>query len=276
MDQVLRHVTVVGQQLLGVFGQAVAAVTKTGVVVMIPDAGVQTHAIDDLAGVQAVRGRVGVELVEIGHAQGQVGVGEQLDGLRLGAVGQQDGDVFFDRALLQQMGKYLSRIRAFTHDDAAGVKVVVQRSAFAQELGAEDDVGDCFVATLLAMTAAGLWIASPRTQCLFEFGGVAHRHGGFDDHHRMRVDRQHTIDHRLDASGVEVVGLGVVVGGGGDDDVVCVGKGFHGVGGGLQAQWYVLEVMRNVRVVDGRLSSVDHVDFGREDVQSHHVVVLGQ
>src|SRR5690606_4146816 len=75
-DQRLGHVAVVGQQLAGVLGQAVAAVAEGGVVVVVPDAGVQAHALDDLPGVQAAGRGVGVELVEVGHPHRQVGVGE--------------------------------------------------------------------------------------------------------------------------------------------------------------------------------------------------------
>ena len=74
LDQVLRHVPVVGEQLLGVLGQAVAAVAEAGVVVVAADARLQAHAVDDVAGVEAVDLAVGVELVEIGHAQRQIGV----------------------------------------------------------------------------------------------------------------------------------------------------------------------------------------------------------
>ncbi len=86
LDQVLRHVLVVGEQLLGVLGQAVAAVAEAGVVVVRPDARLQAHAVDDVAGVEAADLTVGVELVEIGHAQRQVGVGEQLHCLGLGGA----------------------------------------------------------------------------------------------------------------------------------------------------------------------------------------------
>ena len=44
LDQVLGHVLVVGQQLLGVLGQAVAAVAEAGVVVVAADARLQAHA----------------------------------------------------------------------------------------------------------------------------------------------------------------------------------------------------------------------------------------
>ena len=78
LDQVLRHVLVVGQQLLGVLGQAVAAVSEPGVVVVAADARLQADAVDDVAGVEAADLAVGVELVEVGDAQRQVGVGSLI------------------------------------------------------------------------------------------------------------------------------------------------------------------------------------------------------
>ena len=47
LDKVFRNVLIVGQQLLGVFGQAIAAVTERRVVVMASDAWVEAYAIDD-------------------------------------------------------------------------------------------------------------------------------------------------------------------------------------------------------------------------------------
>ena len=92
----------------------------------------------------------------------------------------------------------LGPYRAFADDDARGVKVVVQGAALTQELGREDEV----VATELR----------------FELSGVADRHGGLDDHHRLRVDGQHIAHHGLDRLRVEGVSLRVVIGRGGDDD----------------------------------------------------------
>lgn len=51
LNQVLGHVLVVGQELLGVFRQAVAAVAKAGVVVVAANAGVKAHAVNDLPGI---------------------------------------------------------------------------------------------------------------------------------------------------------------------------------------------------------------------------------
>lgn len=74
LDQVLGRVLVVGQQLLGVLWQAVAAVAEAVIVVAAADVRLQAHAIDDVAHVEAADLAVGVELVEVGHAQRQAGI----------------------------------------------------------------------------------------------------------------------------------------------------------------------------------------------------------
>ena len=78
LDQALGHVLVVGQQLLGVLGQAVAAVAEAGVVVVAADARLQAHAVDDVAGVGAADLAVGVEPVEVDYAEDKVGVGPSI------------------------------------------------------------------------------------------------------------------------------------------------------------------------------------------------------
>src|SRR5699024_6948262 len=111
--------------LLGVLGQAVAPIPKTGVVVVVTNAAIQPYPFNDLAGVQTVHGSVGVQLVEVGHPHGQVGVGKQFDGLGLGAVGVEHGHVLFAGTFQQQIGKGGCPFGLLTHNDAAGVEVVV-------------------------------------------------------------------------------------------------------------------------------------------------------
>ena len=98
----LGHVGVVGQQLLGVLGQAVAAVAERRIVVMHPDARVEADALDDGTRVEALDLGVGVELVEVAHPQCQIGVGEQLDRLRLLRAHVESRDILLDGSLLQQ------------------------------------------------------------------------------------------------------------------------------------------------------------------------------
>ena len=94
-NQVLRHITEVGPQLLGVLGQAVATVAKGGIVVLAANPGVKTDPLDDGSGVQAPHLCVGVQLVEVGHPQGKVGVGKKLYCLSLSTVHKQGGNIFF-------------------------------------------------------------------------------------------------------------------------------------------------------------------------------------
>ena len=196
---------------------------------MAADARVQAHAVNNLTTVQSVADGVGVQFIKRSHTHGKVGVGKQFDGFGLGAVGKQHVDVLFDGALLQQRGKGFGALADLTHHDAAGVQVVIQGAAFAQKLGAEDDVG--------------AWVAALRLQRRHQFGGVAHGHGAFDDHHRLGGNSHHVLHHRLDGAGVEVVGFYVVVGGGGDDDKVGASVGVCLVQRGAQVQGFVGQVV---------------------------------
>ena len=276
LDQVLRHVLVVGQQLLGVLGQAVAAVAEAGVVVVGSDARLQAHAVDDVAGVEAADLAVGVELVEVGHAQRKVGVGEELHGLGLGgaqhelrdahgavsilalqlggfgALGEQAGEALRGR---HGIGVVLRR----AHHDAGGVQVVVERLALAQELRAEEDLA----------------VAQPLSQAR----GVAHRDGRLDDDPGVRVHRANGGDGGLDGARVEEVPVRVVVGGRGDDGVVGTRVGLRHVDGGAQAELALPSLCLSKKtldlvVLDGRYVVVDLLDLLGHDVQRVHHVVL--
>ena len=89
---VLGHVLVVGEQLLRVLREAVAAIAEGGVVVVGADTGVEAHALDDGAAVEALDLGVGVKLVEVADAEGEVGVGEEFHGLGFLHAHAQDGD----------------------------------------------------------------------------------------------------------------------------------------------------------------------------------------
>ena len=276
LDQVLRHVLVVRQQLLGVLGQAVAAVAEAGVVVVRADARLQAHAVDDVAGAEAADLAVGVELVEVGHAQRQVGVGEQLHGLGLGGAQHElrdaHGAVRVDAlelggvcALGKQAGELLRRgdgigiVLRRSHHDTGGVQVVVERLALAQELGAEEDPAVA--------------------QFLSQASGVADGDGRLDDDPGVRVHRSHGGDGGLDGARVEEVPVRVVVGGRGDDGVVGARVGLGDVDGGVQVELALprlclrQEALDRV-VLDGRLEVVDLLDLLGHDVQRVNLVVL--
>lgn len=257
---VLGHVGIVGQQLFGVFGQAVATVAERGVVVVGADAGVEAYTIYNGLGVETFDLGICVELVEVADAQGQVGVGEEFNGFGLLHAHEECGYVLFLGTLLQQVGEGLGGLThgfgvgnltdgvvlllelgvvdefRIAHYDAAGVEVVVEGLTLAEELGREDEV-ELFDAFL----------------CIAEVEGatVAHGYGGFDDHDGLGVDTQHGVYDVLDAVSIEEVFNGVVVGGGCNDHEVGLGVGFLAVEGGGEVQLFLLEVFFYVLVLNG-------------------------
>ena len=237
---------------------------------------VEADTLDDLVGLEAAGLRVGVELVEIGHPQGQIRVGEELDGLRLRGAEHELGDprrsVGVRAAALGGVGALgkqsreafrsstgLSVIRGRTHYNATGMKIVVQRMPLAQELRREDDAG------VPALGAQAL--------------GVADGDGGLDDDPRAGVHRPHRVDRRLHGRGVEEIPVGVVVRGGGDDRELRPRVRLGGVGRGPQVQRPLPpprlgQEPLDLRVPDGRLEAVDHVHLRGDDVQGADLVVL--
>ena len=276
LDQVLGHVLVVGQQLLGVLGQAVAAVAEAGVVVVRTDARLQADAVDDVAGVEPTDLAVGVELVEVGHAERKVGVSEELHGLCLGGAQHELRDTLRPvgvnalqlgriGTLSEQAGELLGGynglgviLRRADHD-AAGVQVVVESLALAQELGAEEY----------------FTIVQP----LAKARGVADGDGRLDDDPGVRIHRSHGGDGGLDGARVEEVLLRIVVGGRGDDGIVGAGVGLGHVDGGVQVELALPRLglrqeALDLVVLDGRLVVVDLLDLLGHDVQRVHLVVL--
>ena len=229
---------------------------------MRADARVEAHAVDDLARVQALRLGVGVELVEVGDAQCQIRVGEQLHGLGLGEAHEQRVDVLLDGPLLQQLGERLGRLdemqvlRVGADHDAARVQVVVQCLGFAQELRAEDDV--------------------PGTGLLTNRLGVTDRDGGLDNHDRARIHLHHQVDDGLHRRGVEKVLRAVVVGGSRDDHEIGVAVCAFTIQRGSEVQLLLRKVLLDVIVLDRGLTGVDHVDLRRNNIHRGNLMMLRQ
>ena len=76
---------------------------------MAANARIKANAIDNLLRVQAFALRIGIQLIKVSHAQRQIGVGKQLDSLRLGESHEQCVDVLLNGAFLQQTGKLMRR-----------------------------------------------------------------------------------------------------------------------------------------------------------------------
>lgn len=66
-DEVLGDIGIVCEQLLRIFWKAVAAVSKAGVVVVRPNAGIKSYAVDDVFGIQPLAHCVCIKLIEVGN-----------------------------------------------------------------------------------------------------------------------------------------------------------------------------------------------------------------
>ena len=229
---------------------------------MRADARVETHALDDRTGVEAAGLGVGVELVEVAHAQGEVGVGKKLDGLGLGGVHEQHAHVLLLRALDQKLREAVRRLpetlvlHRRAHDDARGVEIVVQGPALPQEFRGKQDV--------------------PGAVLLPDLLGVADGDRGLDDHDRVRVDAQHGLDHVLHGGGVKIVEVRVIVGRGRDDHELCVPIGGLAVQRRGEPKPAPGEKRFDLAVPDGREAAVDHVHLGRGRAHGHDLVMLRQ
>ena len=231
---------------------------------MAADARVQAYAVDDGPGVQPLDLRICIELVEIADAQRQVGVGEKLHGLGLGEAHVQHIDIRLERALLKHLrkrdgGRPCALIAS--DDNAAGIKVVIQRHGFAQEFRTEHDAVRLILRPHLLR--------------------ITHRDGRLDDHHGIIGRSHHLFDHRLHSGAVEEILLRVVVGRCGNDDEVGGSIGGGAVGRRLQAQhpgsrFRLGQILLDVLILDRGDETVDFVHLLRDDVNGGDPVVLCQ
>ena len=267
LDEVLGDIVEIGQQLLRVLREAVAAVAETGIVVMGTDAGIQADALDNRPGIKAFHLRVGIQFIEIADPQRQVGVGEQLHRLGLGRAHQEHRHILPDGALPQETGEGaggVGEVRIAAHDDSAGVEVVIQGLAFAEELGREED------ARCLRPVAAAAGEPLPDPP------GIADRHGGLDHHHRGGIDLHHQADDLLDMGGVEEIPDGIIIGRRGNDHERRIPVGRRPVQGRREVKLRLPEILLDVRVGDGALPAVDLVHLLRDDVHGHDLIPLRQ
>ena len=272
-DHCLGNVPIVGQQLLGVLGQAVAAVAEGRVVVMSADAGIHADAVNDLLGVESFGLRVGIQLVEIGDAHGEICVGEELDRFRFRGICDQDRNVlrlltgFLFLCPCAFKEKVREHLRFFVlglvgaYHNAARVEVVVESLGLAKEFRAENDVVDV--------------IFCP------DRVGIADRNGGLDDHQNVGVDSQSLLDRVLHCRCVKKVMHIIVIGRRCDDDelrgTVCGSliRSCVEIEGALAVSRLGKESL-DLIILDGRDELVELLSFGGSGGDRGHLVILCQ
>ena len=249
---------------------------------MRPDTRIAAHPFDDCPGIEALHLGIGVQLIEIAHAKGKIGIGEQLDGLGFGASHKEDGR-FVQGRLAQQLrecarclGKTpLAALLPVVADDyAARVEIVVKRLAFTQELGSEDDLrGDDphrAVGEALAVREA----FANRTR-------IADGHGGLYDHNGVGIDLEDQVYDFLYVGSIEEILLGIVVGRSGYDHEVRIAVRGAAVQRRLKAEpdgppgrVHASQIFLDILVLNRRNSPVDLLHFLRNDIHRHHLAPL--
>lgn len=255
-DEVLRHVAVVREELFRIFREAVAAVAERGIIVEIADARVEADPFDDLRRIQAAHFRIGIKLIEVGHAEREIGVRKELDRFRFGGAGEEHGNVFLNGPFGEEVREGAGALGVLAHNDAGGVEVVVERLPLAEKFRREDEI--------------------VRVVALFHLSGIAHGHGGLDDHDSVRIDVQHFLNDALHGRSVKEILVRVVVRRRGDDDVVRAGESVLRVEGRPEMEGLLGKILRDLPVHDGRLLFIQHLYFFGNDIQRHHVIVLGE
>lgn len=161
------------------------------------------------------------------------------------------------------MGKHLRRreclavVLGRADNDAARMQVVVKRVPLTQELGAENDTG---IAALLADTL-----------------GVAHRHRRLDDNPSVRVDGTHRIHRRLDGRGIEVVQVGVVVGGRGNNYVLRALVGLARIERRPEPKPHLIPIAQealDLLVANRALSPIEQIDLLGHHINDGYLVML--
>ena len=161
--------------------------------------------------------------------------------------------------------------------DAGRVEVVVEGLAFAEKLRGEEQV---------ELFALKMWVGEELEGILdIEATGVTHWDCRLYHHHRVRVDAQHQVNHVLDAVGVEVVLLRVVICRCCYDNEIrvficcCAVKRRCKIQLARDSCFLVIakfatEVFFDVIVLNRADAVVDFFDFFRDYVHGCHLVVL--
>ena len=228
---ILGNILIIGQKLLGVFRQTIAAISETGVVIMRTNARIESYPLNDCLRIEPFYLGIGVKFVEIAHTQSKVCISEQLYGFSLLDAHKERIYIFLDSTLLQQTRKSACRFFERGHisdgldhvvffaeqfvvddlriadDNTTRIKVVVEGFAFAKELRRKQQVEFLY---------AFLRIFSVKASA------IAHRNGRFNDHYRVGIDPQNKVYNIFDVMCIEKILYGIVIGWSCNDNKVCI------------------------------------------------------
>ena len=261
-DHGFRHIPVIGQKLLRILGQAVAAVAEGRIIVEIADAGIIAHALDDIGGMQPFFLGVGVDFIEISHPDGQERIGKELDGLRFRRPRNEHRNLFLYSPFLHEGRKKAGpRKKMFLplrnpYDNSGRIEIVIECLSFPEKFRRKEyGKGGVPLGNLL---------------------GVADGDGGLDHHQSLRFHPLNLGQDGLHRSRVEMAGDIIIIRRRRNDDELRLPVSTVSVQSGSERKLFMLQVVLNIGIRNGRLPAVHHIHLLRNHIHRSHLMMLGK
>ena len=239
-----------------------STVAEAGVVIMTANTRIKTNTVDDLLCVQPLHLSIGVQFIEIGHAQCQISICKKFDSFCFSEAHEQGINVFFDCAFLQEFCKGVRSLHQSSifhigaDNDARRIQVIIESLALAQELRAKDDV-----------VTVELFARRCR---------VANRNGALNNHDGFRVILNHQLDDRFDCTGVEEILFTIVICRCSNDHEICIGVCFLCIQSCSQIQLFFCQILLKVFVLNRRFLVINQLNLFRDNIHSRNMMMLRQ
>ena len=143
LDHGMLGIFIVDKQLLCIFQQAIATISKTRIVVMTADSRIHTSAVNDYLGVKALRLCVSIQFIKVRNPHSQISIGKKLDRLCFCRMSNENSYILvlcaFPEKSYENPGIFPLSI--FSSDyNAERMEVIIKSFCLSQELRIEDDI----------------------------------------------------------------------------------------------------------------------------------------
>ena len=229
---------------------------------MATDTRIKADTVDNLLGIQSFALRIGVQLIEVSHAQSQIGVSEKLDRLGLSEAHEQRVNVLLDCTFLEQTSKLMCGfhqtfiVLVSTHNDTRRIQVIVKGFRFTQELRAENDI---LAVELFSYTCR-----------------IAHRNRGLDNHNGIRVIFHDQLDYSFNRRRIKVLGLAVIVSRSRNHNKIRIAICCLCIQRCGQIQVLFCQVFFNIIILNRRFLVVNHIDLSLHNIDCNYLMMLAQ
>ena len=156
------------------------------------------------------------------------------------------------------MSLFIESLVAFwtSDNDATRVEIIIKGFAFAQEFGSKEDV---FTGISLSYSL-----------------GITYRNGALDDHDSCGINLHDEFDDLFNMGGIEVILYRVIVCGRSNDYEICIAIGCNCIRSSHKIKWFLAQILLDIFVLYGRLTTVYLFNFLGNDVNCRHMMMLAE